>query len=58
MATVGVYIDLSGCGLGNIVAALAGFLVFCRSKSFVPHVYSDAPESDLACIRPDIFRLL
>ena len=55
---VGVYIDLSGCGIGNVVSGLAGFLVFCRGKGLVPHVFTDAPENDLECVRPDMFRLL
>lgn len=49
------YIDVRGCGIGNIVLLLSAFLEWCRAHGTMPVVVTDEPDTDLGGIRKDKF---
>lgn len=51
------YLDITGCGIGNIVLCISGFVCECRKRHVRPVVYCPNPD-DLSRLRKDAFDLV
>lgn len=52
-----VFVDVSSCGIGNIVLMIAGFLYSCRRLGVQPVVVSTTPQGVEAGIKTGSFQL-